>query len=72
MCLYHSLSWKKYMTGLMTNSPTPSNDARLRDAPREYATATVVRVPKILYDTVLRMCLIRLLSIFKLFSNFSC
>ena len=32
----------------MINSPMPSNDARLRDAPKEYATATVVRVPKIL------------------------
>jgi hypothetical protein len=29
-------------------------------------------VPNILYDTVLRMCLIRLLSIFQFFSNFSC
>ena len=45
------------MTGLMTNSPTPSNDAILRDAPSEYATVTVVSVPNILYDTVLSMCL---------------
>ena len=32
----------------MTNSPMPSNDARLKDAPNEYATVTVVKVPKIL------------------------
>ena len=36
------------MIGLMTNSPTPSNDAILRDAPSEYATVTVVIVPSIL------------------------
>jgi hypothetical protein len=36
------------MTGLITSSPTPNKDAILRDAPSEYATVTVVRVPKIL------------------------
>ena len=45
------------MTGLMTNSPTPSKDAILRDAPNEYATVTVASVPNILYDIVLRICL---------------
>lgn len=34
--------------GLRNNSPTPSSDAKEGEAPSEYATTTVVSVPKIL------------------------
>ncbi len=55
--LYHTLSCKKYKTGLIISSVNPMVEAKTTLPVVKYETVNVVKVPRNLYDIVFNVCL---------------